>query len=137
MSAKASDRPRPRANYPLARRAGDFIFVSGTSSRRPDNTFAGAEADVMGTATLDIRVQTRGALENMRTQLTDLEADLGDLVDVTCYLVSMNDFGGFNEVYNSYFDAATGPTHTTLAVHQLPHPHILVEIKGTAFKPRD
>ena len=137
MPAEASDRPRPRANYPLARRAGDFIFVSGTSSRRPDNTFAGAEADIMGTATLDIRAQTRGALENIRTQLTDLETDLGDLVDVTCYLVSMNDFGGFNEVYNSYFDPATGPTRTTVAVLQLPHPHILVEIKGTAFKPRD
>ncbi|MDG2033154.1 MAG: RidA family protein [Rhodospirillales bacterium] len=137
MPAETSDRPRPRANYPLARRAGNFIFVSGTSSRRPDNTFAGAEADAMGTATLDIRAQTRGVLENMRTQLLDLEADLGDLVDVTCYMVSMNDFGGFNEVYNSYFDAATGPTRTTVAVHQLPHPHILVEIKGTAFKPRD
>ncbi len=137
MPSEAPYRTRPRANYPLARRAADFIFVSGTSSRRPDNTFSGAEADIMGTATLDIRAQTRGVLENMRTQLTDLGADLGDLVDVTCYLVSMNDFGGFNEVYNSYFDAATGPTRTTVAVHQLPHPHILVEIKGTALKPRD
>ena len=91
----------------------------------------------MGTVTLDIRAQTRGVLENMRMQLTDLGADLEDLVDLTCYLVSMNDFGGFNEVYNSYFDAATGPPRTTVAVHQLPHPHILVEITGTAFKPRD
>ena len=57
----------------------------------------------MGTVTLDIRAQTRGVLENMRMQLTDLGADLEDLVDLTCYLVSMNDFGGFNEVYNSHF----------------------------------
>ena len=137
MPAKAPNRPRPRANYPLARRAGDFIFISGTSSRRTDNTFAGAAADVMGTATLDIQAQTRGVLENMRTQLEDLGASLGDLVDVTCYLVNMNDFGGFNEIYNSYFDSATGPARTTVAVHQLPHPHILLEIKGTAFKPQD
>ena len=135
MPAETPDRPRPRANYPLARQAGDFIFVSGTSARRPDNSFSGAEADIMGTATLDIRAQARGVLENMRMQLTDLGADLTDLVDVTCYLVSMNDFGGFNEIYNSYFDAATGPTRTTVAVHQLPHPHILVEIKGMALKP--
>ncbi len=137
MRAESSNRLQPRANYPLARQTGDFIFVSGTSARRPDNTFSGAEADIMGTVTLDIRAQTRGVLENMRMQLTDLGADLEDLVDLTCYLVSMNDFGGFNEVYNSYFDAATGPTRTTVAVHQLPHPHILLEIKGTAFKPRD
>ena len=67
MPAEAPDRPRPRANYPLARQAGDFIFVSGTSARRSDNSFSGAEADIMGTATLDIRAQTRGVLENMRT----------------------------------------------------------------------
>ena len=75
-------------------------------------------------------------LENICTQLTDLGADRGDLVDVTCYLVSMTDFGRFNEIYNSYFNATTGPTRTKVAVHQLPHPYILVEIKVTAFKPR-
>ncbi len=55
MPAEASNRPRPRANYPLTRRAGDFIFVSGTSARRPDNTFVGDEEDATGIATLDIR----------------------------------------------------------------------------------
>mgnify|MGYP002781018184 CR=1 FL=1 len=34
----------PRGAYPPVRRAGDFLFVSGTSSRRPDNTIAGATA---------------------------------------------------------------------------------------------
>jgi 2-aminomuconate deaminase len=47
----------------------------------------------------------------------------------------MNDFGGFNEIYNRFFDAATGPARTTVAVHQLPHPHLLVEIRGVAYKP--
>jgi len=50
---------RPRGRFPHARRAGDLIYVSGTSSRRPDDTVAGAEVDELGTATLDIRVQTR------------------------------------------------------------------------------
>ena len=134
MLTEASDRPRPRANYPLARQAGDFIFLSGTSSRRPDNTCAGAEADVMSTATLDIQSKTRGLSENMHTQLTDLHADL---VDVACYLVSLNDFGASNVVYNSYFDVADEPTRTAVTVHQLPHPHVLVELRGTAFKPGD
>ena len=133
---EASDRPQPCANHPLARLAGDYIFVSGTSARWPDNTFDVAKADVMGTATLAIRAQTRSVIEGIRTLLTGLGADLGGLVDVTCCLVSMNDFGGFNEVYNSYFDATTGQAHTTVAVHQLSHPHNLLEIRGTAFKPR-
>ena len=33
----------PRGAYPHTKRVGDFIFVSGTSSRRPDNTIAGVE----------------------------------------------------------------------------------------------
>ena len=53
----------PRGRFPHARRAGDHIFVSGTSARRPDNTIAGASVDAMGTAELDIRAQTRAVLE--------------------------------------------------------------------------
>ena len=46
----------------------------------------------------------------------------------------MNDFGGYNEVYGEYFDA-TGPTRTTVAVHQLPHPHLLIEMQAVAVLP--
>ena len=31
----------PRGAYPHVKVVGDFIFVSGTSSRRPDNSIAG------------------------------------------------------------------------------------------------
>ncbi len=126
---------KPRANYPLIKRTGDFIMVSGTSSRRPDNTFAGVEVDKIGTMNLDIRAQTEAVLENMRGNLQKMGADLEDLVDVTCFLVNMADFGGFNEIYNKFFSDQDGPCRTTVAVHQLPHPHLLVEIKGTAYKP--
>ena len=54
----------PRGKYPHIKRAGDFLFVSGTSSRLPDNRIAGAEVDAMGTATLDIRAQTRAVLDS-------------------------------------------------------------------------
>ena len=59
----------PRGRFPHARVAGDLIYVSGTSSRRPDNTIAGAEVDEMGTTSVDIRVQTRAVLENIRAIL--------------------------------------------------------------------
>ncbi|MBS0405788.1 MAG: RidA family protein, partial [Proteobacteria bacterium] len=48
--------------------------------------------------------------------------------------VNMNDFGGYNEVWGEFFDY-DGPTRTTVAVHQLPHPHLLIEIKAVAYKP--
>lgn len=124
----------PRGRFPHVKIAGDFVYVSGTSSRRPDNTFVGVEVDEMGTTNLDIRAQTRAVIENIRSILAEVGADLSDLVQVTSYLVSMNDFGGYNEVYAEMFDE-TGPTRTTVAVHQLPHPHLLIEIQGVAYVP--
>lgn len=121
----------PRGRFPHVKVVGDLVFVSGTSSRRPDNTFAGAEADALGTTTLDIRAQTRAVIENLRAILRSVGADLEDIAQITAYLVNMNDFGGYNEVYAQYFDAH-GPTRTTVAVHQLPHPHLLIEIQAIA-----
>lgn len=123
----------PRGHFPHARVAGDLIYVSGTSSRRPDNTIAGAAVDEMGTTALDIRTQTRAVLENVRTILRGYDADLDDLVQVTTYLVTMNDFGGYNEVWAEFFPDAA-PTRTTVAVHQLPHPHLLIEIQAVAHR---
>jgi 2-aminomuconate deaminase len=124
----------PRGRFPHVKIAGGFVFVSGTSSRRPDNSIAGASADEFGTVSLDIRAQTRAVIENIRDLLDSVGAGLGDLVQVTTYLVNMNDFGGYNEVYAEYFDE-TGPTRTTVAVHQLPHPHLLIEIQAVAVLP--
>jgi 2-aminomuconate deaminase len=124
----------PRGRFPHVKRAGDFLFVSGTSSRRPDNSFEGVQVDAMGVTALDIRQQTRAVIENMRDILRSAGADLGDLVETQAFLVNMNDFGGYNEVWAEYFDY-DGPTRTTVAVHQLPHPHLVIEIKGVAYKP--
>ncbi|MGW4682322.1 RidA family protein [Micromonospora taraxaci] len=124
----------PRGAFPHVKVASGFVFVSGTSSRRPDNSFAGVEVDELGTTNLDIRVQTRAVIENVRDLLRSVGADLTDLVQVTSYLVNMNDFGGYNEVWAEFFDAS-GPTRTTVAVHQLPHPHLLIEIQAVALLP--
>lgn len=124
----------PRGRYPHVKVAGGFAFVSGTSSRRSDNTIAGADVDVLGTTRLDIAEQTRAVLDNIADILASVGAALTDVVQVTTYLVNMNDFGGYNAVYGEYFDE-TGPARTTVAVHQLPHPHLLIEIQAIAHMP--
>jgi 2-aminomuconate deaminase len=124
----------PRGRFPHVKRAGDFLFVSGTSARRSDNTIAGAEVDGLGTTQLDIRVQTRAVIENVRDILASSGAQLSDIAEISTYLVSMNDFGGYNEVYGEYF-GFDGPARTTVAVHQLPHPHLLIEMRAVAYKP--
>ncbi|HEY2458323.1 MAG TPA: RidA family protein [Candidatus Acidoferrum sp.] len=125
---------KPRGKYPHVKRAGDFLFVSGTSARRADNTIAGAKADEFGATNLDIRTQTEAVLENVRDILESAGARLEDVVEVTTYLVNMNDFAGYNDVYGKYF-GNDGPARTTVAVHQLPHPHLLIEMRAMAYKP--
>ncbi|MGR0318867.1 RidA family protein [Agromyces sp. ZXT2-3] len=124
----------PRGRFPHARVSGDLVFVSGTSSRRPDDTIAGAEVDELGTTRLDIAVQTRAVIENLRDILAEAGCRLDDLVQATSYLVDMNDFAGYNAVWAEYFDES-GPARTTVAVHALPHPHLRIEIQAIARRP--
>jgi 2-aminomuconate deaminase len=125
---------KPRGRFPHVKRAGDYLFISGTSSRRADNSIAGADVDSLGTTQLDIRAQTRALIENIRDILASMDAQLADLVEISTFLVNMDDFAGYNEVYAEYFDES-GPARTTVAVHQLPHPHLLIEMKAIAYKP--
>jgi 2-aminomuconate deaminase len=136
MSNKTlKDKAQPLGNYPHVKRVGDFIYVSGTSSRRPDNSHAGVTIHPDGRVDKDIREQTKAVIENIGALLRSMDAGLEHLVDMTTFLVDMEDFKGYNEVYGTFFDHATGPTRTTVAVHQLPHPNLLIEIKAVAYKP--
>jgi 2-aminomuconate deaminase len=125
---------QPRGRFPHIKRAGDYLFVSGTSSRRADHTIAGADTDSSGVTKLDIRTQTRALIENIRDILASMDAELKDVVEISTFLVNMDDFTGYNDVYAEYFDE-NGPARTTVAVRELPHPHLLIEIKAIAYKP--
>jgi 2-aminomuconate deaminase len=129
------DKAQPLGNYPHVRRVGDFIYVSGTSSRRKDNTHVGAIQNANGKWDLDIKAQTQAVIENIDSLLKSIGADLSKVVDITTFLVDMKDFKGYNEIYGTFFNHETGPTRTTVAVHQLPHPNLLIEIKAVAYMP--
>jgi 2-aminomuconate deaminase len=125
---------KPRGRFPHIKRAGDFLFVSGTSSRRADDTIAGAQTDTFGITRLDIREQTRAVIENIRDILASMDASLKDVIEISAYLLNMEDFEVYNEVYAQYFDEQ-GPARTTVAVRQLPHAYLLIEMKAIAYKP--
>lgn len=133
QSHLVAGKAKPRGRFPHAKRAGDLIYVSGTSSRRPDDTFVGVDV-VDGQKVLDITLQTRAVIENIRDILRAAGSDLGDLVQVTSYLVDMADFAAYNEVYAEFF-TEDGPTRTTVAVRELPHPDLLIEIQAVAYAP--
>ena len=134
QSAVLAGRAAPRGTFPHFRRAGDFIFVSGTSARRADDSIAGATLDASGRPLLDIRAQTRAVLENIGAVLAGAGAALADVVEVSTFLTDMADFAAYNSVYSEFFDYQ-GPARTTVAVAALPHPHLLIEIKAVAYRP--
>lgn len=135
------------ANYPHARMIpagpGSYtIYVSGTSSRRGDGTFVGAEAtensDGSSTLRLDVQKQTEAVLFNIDAILqgiTDGKANIHNVVDATVFLTNISgDYNGMNAAWNSVWpDRATAPARTTVEVRKLPRDEILVEIKCTAY----
>ncbi|PVU87671.1 hypothetical protein BB560_005752 [Smittium megazygosporum] len=132
------NKAQPLAGYPHAKRVGPFVYLSGLSSRRFDNTYAGVVENPDGTFTLDIKEQTRAVIENMKTILETVHGSLDNLVDLTVFLIDMEQFPLFNSVYNEYFNAETGPSRTTVQVSRLPdrgQRKLLIEIKAVAYVP--
>ena len=88
----------------------------------------------MGTKQINIEIQTSEVMKKINKKLISEGERIDDVVDVTSFLVNMNDFAGYNKVDGEFFKPETGPTRTTVAVHQLPHPDLVIEIKVMAYK---
>lgn len=123
----------PRGAYPHIKSVGDLVWVSGTSSRRADDTFEGVTVAADGQVTRDIAAQTRAVITNIADLLASVGLGLQHLVQVTSYLVDMADFAAYNDAYAEFFDHS-GPTRTTVAVRELPHPDLLIEITAVAHR---
>ena len=120
--------PKPVGPYPHARRVGDFLFLSGIGPRKP---VTGEIPGLLPDGTHDIEVQTRAAIENVKTILEEAGSSLEKVLDVSVYLTDMKgDFDRFNRVYAEYFGRIQ-PTRTTVGVDSLPTP-IAVELKVIA-----
>mgnify|MGYP001972583345 FL=1 len=127
--------PQARGAFPHVRMAGDHVYLSGTSARRVDESIEGAEVAADGSVRLDAAVQSRAVLANVERVLATVGLDRGDLVDVTAFLVDMDDFDVWNEAWAYFFADGAAPTRTTVAVRALPHPHLLIEVRATAHLP--
>ncbi|MGE4614112.1 MAG: Rid family hydrolase [Planctomycetota bacterium] len=134
-----SDRaPEPVGPYPHARRAGDFIFLSGVGPRSRDTTeIPGVTLDDDGNIVeYCIETQCRACFDNVRMVVEDAGASWQEVVDVTVFLTDMKkDFDVFNRVYEQYL-GETRPCRTTVEVGALPTP-IAIELKVTVYAPRD
>ncbi|HKP28365.1 MAG TPA: Rid family detoxifying hydrolase [Gemmatimonadales bacterium] len=116
--------PEPVGPYPHARRAGQFLFVSGTGPRK-----RGSSEIPQG-----FEAQCRATLDNIGAILAEGGATWDDVVDVTVFLTNMDaDFTTMNRIYAEYFTGQR-PARTTVEVTKLPTP-ISIEIKAIACLP--
>lgn len=112
-------------------RVGGFVFVSGhvafVAGRESPTGSPLAGALIEG----GVAEQTRQCLENVRTVLAEVGAELHDVVKVNAFLRDVDrDFEAFNSVYRTYFDE-NPPARTTVGARLIDG--ILVEIECVAF----
>ena len=134
-----SKAPKPVGLYPLARKAGSLLFLSGVGPR-----IAGSDANDSGVPGLsldhngnfkefDFEYQVHSVFANVKAILNEHGSSWNKLVDVQVFLVDMKrDFHTFNRIYADYFrDIEPKPCRTTIAITALPTP-IAIELKCVA-----
>jgi 2-aminomuconate deaminase len=134
-----SKAPKPVGLYPLARKAGGLLFLSGVGPR-----IAGSDVNDSGVPSLsldhngnfkefDFAAQVHSVFANVKAILEENDSTWDKLVDIQVFLVDMKrDFHTFNRVYAEYFkDINPKPCRTTIAINALPTP-IAIELKCVA-----
>ena len=105
-----NDAPEAVGPYSQAIKKNGLLFCSGQVALDPTS------GDLVGGSVQD---QTKRAMDNLQAVLVAAGAGFDDIVKVTAYLVDMNDFPEFNEVYGEYFDNEP-PARATVGVVALP-----------------
>jgi 2-aminomuconate deaminase len=124
---------QPLGAYPHARRAGDFLFLSGIGPRNPkDNSIPGLELDANGNILkYDIEAECRAVFANVKAVLEASGSSWNKIIDVTVFLTNMKkDFPVYNKIYGEYFNEVQA-CRTTVEVKSLPTP-IAIELKVIA-----
>ncbi|MCL2047074.1 MAG: RidA family protein [Oscillospiraceae bacterium] len=118
---QSNDAPAAIGPYSQAIVANGMVFASG---QIPLDAQSGELVEG------GIKEQTEKVLENLRAVLLTAGSDLTHVIKTTCFLLDMNDFAAFNEVYSEFF-ATHKPARSTVAVVDLPR-GAMVEIEAIA-----
>ncbi len=102
QTAKA---PTPLARYSQGVKVGGTLYVQGVIALDPESNKL-AEGD--------IKVQSRRVFKSIEAIVEAAGMKMSDVVKVTAFLADLNDYSGFNEIYNSYFTTNPPPVRTTV-----------------------
>ncbi|GGD41359.1 RidA family protein [Muriicola marianensis] len=119
-----SKAPSPIGPYSQAVMAGNMLFISGQIAMDPNTGEL-----ISG----DIKTETRQCMENLKAILTKASMGFEQVVKASIFVKDMKQFAEVNEVYGSYFDAATAPARETVEVANLPK-FVNVEISMIAIR---
>jgi 2-iminobutanoate/2-iminopropanoate deaminase len=112
--------------YSQAIISGNYVYTSGQIPLSSEGASAQAGGGLVGST---ISEQTEQVCKTLKALLEASGSSIEKVVKTTCFLVDMNDFAAFNEVYAKYFTGK--PARSTVAVKQLPK-SALVEIEAVA-----
>ena len=123
-----SELPQPLANYSEASEAGGLVFAAGQlasdwkngvpaeARKHPNFPFYGS----------DIKLQTDYILKNLMKTFKAAGTSLDNVVKAQVFLMDLNDFASFDEVWRNYFKSP--PPRTTVGTTGLLVKDTLVEI---------
>jgi len=115
--------PLPVGPYSQAIKAGNLIFVAGQGPIDPRTR------QIIGNT---IEEQTEATLKNIKAILEEAGSSMENVVKVTVYLNSMEDFEAMNKVYSRFFKEKP-PARTTIQAKLWRN--IMVEIDAIAVAP--
>ncbi len=103
----------PRAPYSTSVTVGDWTYLAGQ----------------IGEANGTFRQEADSALREVMVELQRAGLEQDDVVAITVYLTSMDEYGAFNEIYVQHFPSR--PARTCVAVAALPQ-GARVEVQAVA-----
>lgn len=114
---------RPGQVYSPGIRWDRLVFCSGQTGSHP----------VTREFSPDIRVQTRMALDRLRSVAAAGGATLESVVKMTIFMTDiLGEFEAMNEVFEEYF-ATNPPSRSTVGVASLARPGLKIEIEAIAI----
>lgn len=100
--------------YSPAVDAGDYVYVSGQGSRRPD-----------GSSPSTFDAQVRQALDNVKATVESAGLTMEHVVYTQVYLQNMSQYGEMNKIFAEYF-AKAPPARAVLGIARVPESPIQI-----------